>query len=529
MNQHALDMTTVPAEFPRTVLLGPYYILSWLYMPMMTYMRERWGTRFVILIPPNTDLEEQYRPYCGPEGIFIHVPGFEETANDKNIKQEDIAGIFEEARANEEHYSVHYTIDIYQQERSVASGFVSGTSKSPFISRNPLSFVGLARASNFYFRFYEELFARFNFDAALIFPRTAAEAVCATVATKHGVPVTYPCAARHKNLVYWAFGTYCDKSQHRMAYEAMGEGATLPDVELVPAGAPVSLDRRTVVQRHSWKGALKQTFALLKDHVAFLLLDLRKTQVRFDRWINSIRTLRTIWREQAHFQKFVRLCECDFGKITARPFVFFAFHMEPEFATQARCKEFNDQGAIVRQLALSLPAGMNLIIKEHAWFAGHRVSFYSDLVALPNVIMAHPGIQAVDLIPKAAAVVTLGGTVALEAALFGKPALIFADRSEVSLLPNVTVIRSLGDMPRILQKLKPLSVEEAANSNRAAKRLLSVIEAIGVEASPFFTKEKKLLDHTNVERATHLLLDVLRLIRSPKPEASRAERVVSTL
>jgi hypothetical protein len=302
--------------------------------------------------------------------------------------------------------------------------------------------------------------------------------------------------------------------QHRAVYEAIDENAGSPQAELVPAAAPASLDLKTINQRHSLVGGLRQTFALVKDHLAFLLIDLGKRRIRLDRWRNTARTLRTIWRERAHFKRFVQLCESDFAKITARPFVFFAFHMEPEFATQARCKEFNDQGAIVRQLALSLPAGMNLVIKEHSWFAGHRISFYEDLIALPNVIMAHPGIKGVDLVPKSTAVVTLAGTVALEAALLGKPALIFSERSEVSLLPSVTVVRSLGDLPAILQNLTPLTKEQAARSNSAARRLLSVIEAIGIDGTPFFTRENKPLDTVNAERASRLLIDVLRLIRS---------------
>ncbi len=57
---------------PRCVLLGPYFVLSWLYKPLMKVMRERWGTRFIILLPAGVHaLEAEYRPFCGPDDIFL--------------------------------------------------------------------------------------------------------------------------------------------------------------------------------------------------------------------------------------------------------------------------------------------------------------------------------------------------------------------------------------------------------------------------------------------------------------------------
>jgi hypothetical protein len=506
----SLNLQSKPV--PRTVVLGPYLVLNWLYMPLIRRMREQLGTRFIVLVPERTTLDQRFAPYCGQEDTFLPVPYFYGAAKPARTGESD-AEVFERARQIEQRYGISYALDIFQQERNIALSLMAGgTTRQAFQRDAAWSASAITHATNSYFEFYEKLFAEHDVDVAMVWPRSGGEAVCATVAAKKGVLVTYPYTAKHKHYAYWATGAYCGSIQHRLAYARIGDCELLPESEIAPPARPVYMEQSRIESRYSFGGILKQMAWMCMHRAEFLWLDIKARRLGRAKRLPFGRQVRELWAGWLYFRRFARRCERDFTKITARPFVLFALQNEPEFSVQGRCKEFNDQGAIARQLALSLPAGVNLVIKEHAWIGGRQLGFYENLLALPNVIMAHPGMRAIDLIPKAAAVASLAGTVTYEAALFGKPALIFSERSEFVFLPNVTHVRDLADLPRSIGGI--LSRDTAALSDaykRAAARLRKATEAIGFEATPLFYKDKSEAPAEVIDRAIVLLRDLVDL------------------
>ena len=348
---------------------------------------------------------------------------------------------FERASRNESRYGIRYTRDIYQQERDIARGLVAGASSQRHSFLDAGTLAGIV---NSYFGQFEAIFDRYQIDLVLVWPRTAKEAVCMAVAEMRGAVVTYPYTAKYKNFAYWADGAACGNLQYRTAYEAAGECDPPPQSELVSPGRPAHLEQHRMAARFSLRNAIKQTVYTIVDRILLMRIDWREGRLGRVNRLSLATVIGRIWSERLYFQRFAQLCEDDFEKLTAAPFLFFAFQNEPEFSVQMRCKEFNDQGAIVRQLALALPAGFDLIVKEHTFLGGHTIDFYRDLVSLPNIIMAHPGLRAIDLIPKASIVASLAGTVTLEAAFQGKPSLIFSDRSEFALLPSVRIVAQPG-------------------------------------------------------------------------------------
>jgi hypothetical protein len=523
-------------RIPRTVLVGHYNATYWLYKPLFTRMREKWGTRFVVLTPENSRLDLEYRPFCGDDAVFEPVPHFQamisRSASNGHADDADAIAI-ETARRNEADYGIRYMLDIYQQERDLARGLVSGTSQTPFGKANTPSNATLARAVNAYFKIYESIFDRHDIDLALVWPRTGNEAVCATVAEKRKIMVTYPYTAKYKNFAYWSDGRLCGNDQYLGAYEDAGECEALPRSEVVSPSRPAYLEQNQIDWRYSRANALKQTAWNLLDRVLLMRNDWREGQLgRVNRL--SLRTvIGRIWADSAYFRRFIALCEPKLEKLTQSPFVFFAFQNEPEFSVQMRCKEFNDQGAMIRQLALSLPVGVNLVIKEHTFLGGHSIDFYRNLVALPNVIMAHPGLRATELISKAIATASLAGTVTLEAAFQGKPALIFTERSEFALLPSVRVVSGMEELPKIIDELMKPDTQDGERFRRAAARLAKATEMIGFEARHYFTKDGSALEPYLVERALELLLGKFEnhqrgLARAAKP-ADRLSPVMPTV
>lgn len=146
-------------------------------------------------------------------------------------------------------------------------------------------------------------------------------------------------------------------------------------------------------------------------------------------------------------------------------YVFFPFHTEPEVSLLVYGRPYVNQLELIRMLAMSLPVDMQLVVKEHPWMVGKRsLAYYDKLLEIPRVCLADPKMEARALIRRASLVSVITGSVALEAAMLGKPVLTFGD-CPYNLLPP-TMVRRCED-PRSLQILvrdilRTYSYEEAA-------------------------------------------------------------------
>jgi len=110
------------------------------------------------------------------------------------------------------------------------------------------------------------------------------------------------------------------------------------------------------------------------------------------------------------------------------PFVLFALHLQPESSTLVRGQFFQDMLAVIRNLALSLPAGYKLYVKEHDVMFGQRpLSFFRELKRMSNVVRVSPYENGPELVRRAAAVATITGTIGWEAAWLGKPVIAFGN------------------------------------------------------------------------------------------------------
>jgi hypothetical protein len=108
------------------------------------------------------------------------------------------------------------------------------------------------------------------------------------------------------------------------------------------------------------------------------------------------------------------------------PFIYFPLHLDPESATMHLAPDHLNQLTVIEALAKRKPLHMNLIVKEHPVMFGHRPKeFYKRLQEFPGVYMVHPAMPSRLLIQRSAMIATITGTVAWEAILAKKPALVF--------------------------------------------------------------------------------------------------------
>ena len=116
------------------------------------------------------------------------------------------------------------------------------------------------------------------------------------------------------------------------------------------------------------------------------------------------------------------------GDLPKGPFAYFPLHFEPEAATQIAGHLHTNQVAVIEALTKSLPAEMDLVVKDHAIMLGRRpLSAYTRLKGIPGVVLASPFENSLSLIQRAALTCVITGTAAWEAMLLGRPAVFIGD------------------------------------------------------------------------------------------------------
>lgn len=96
---------------------------------------------------------------------------------------------------------------------------------------------------------------------------------------------------------------------------------------------------------------------------------------------------------------------------------------QPEATTTSAAQKYVDQWKIVEDLAVNAPSDINIVIKAHPFGYGWQgKDYYEKLLRLPNVFMAPIGYDGKELIKNAKAVITINGSIGLEAMTYDTPA-----------------------------------------------------------------------------------------------------------
>jgi hypothetical protein len=108
------------------------------------------------------------------------------------------------------------------------------------------------------------------------------------------------------------------------------------------------------------------------------------------------------------------------------PCVFLALHMEPEATIYMYSPRWRNQLEVCRLVAEALPIGFTLLVKENPKMVGKRpAGYYDQIRQFPNVRLVSIAVSSSKLIERSEAVVSLAGTVTVEARLRGKLAFCF--------------------------------------------------------------------------------------------------------
>jgi CDP-glycerol glycerophosphotransferase (TagB/SpsB family) len=113
---------------------------------------------------------------------------------------------------------------------------------------------------------------------------------------------------------------------------------------------------------------------------------------------------------------------------TDRPFVYFPLHVTDDYKIKRIIPHAVDQASLIEQVADALPAGYDVVIKEHPMSLGRNsVALLRRLRRRSNIRLVAPRTSTHELIKQSEAVAVISSTVGLEALLYDKPVLTMGD------------------------------------------------------------------------------------------------------
>ncbi|MGB0574746.1 MAG: hypothetical protein ACPGPC_01110 [Alphaproteobacteria bacterium] len=144
-------------------------------------------------------------------------------------------------------------------------------------------------------------------------------------------------------------------------------------------------------------------------------------------------------------------------------------------------RPYVNQIELLRAIALSLPADMVLVVKEHPWMVGKRsLSAYRKMLNIPRLRLAAPEITVRSLIENAALCCVHTGSSWWEAAVLKKPVLALGPVMG-KLLPEGTV-RRCHDFTMLPETIATL-LSTAKHQEKQLEDLVAAISACTISVN----------------------------------------------
>jgi len=135
-------------------------------------------------------------------------------------------------------------------------------------------------------------------------------------------------------------------------------------------------------------------------------------------------------------------------------FIYYPMAMDLERNQLVESPFFNNQTELIRHIVKSLPPGYVLYVKEAPGQQSRQwrsIKEYKDILAIPNVTFFHPSVKNTTFLKNCSLVITIGGTSAIEAAVYKKPSIVFSDKG-YCILPSVFRIKEIEMLPKLIKK-----------------------------------------------------------------------------
>lgn len=181
-----------------------------------------------------------------------------------------------------------------------------------------------------------------------------------------------------------------------------------------------------------------------------------------------INILKTKYRESFINRNFIR--EINHNE----PFIYFPLHQEPERSLLITAPFYTNELEVITNIVKSLPVGYKLYVKEHPAMKSREwrtLSFYKELMNLPNVVMIHPAVNPAELMKRCSLVITISGTASFESIFYQKPSIVMADTS-FSMLSSVHRLKTIEELPQAIRSSLEKKVNDSAELNEYIELVL---------------------------------------------------------
>jgi hypothetical protein len=482
----------MPANLPafRRIALCARAQSRFFMLALARRLKEQYGSEIHLYCNGAQQLEF-YRPFMS-EGLFATVTDSEiwmERCNDQGLDETEV---FERARTLEGRLNT--TINrLLVPSRHFGRGYMLGGYYHPRSHQSEkTSYVQVVHAYCAMLEFWEAELREKHITLCINGTPTAA-----LMTRLVGIPYRTLAGSRIRNLHAWAWNEF----QENPAFEKRWR--ELSDADGMDMSGPYDrhlVNRSFFQSRFSLLAALKGAARTTLQYAYWRIRGYDKARGYY--YWETVKFHFRIWRD---YRQYWKLARTRLDDLEGKRFVYFPLHIEPETALQGLSPEYFYQHALIAAVSRDLPAGVYLVVKEAVGAIGRRPdTFYKQIADLKNVILLDASEFGFDCARKADAVLTICGTVGLEAAALGTPVISFGQHNIYNFLPSVRIVTDESKLPEYLAEalFDPAIAERIA---REGRRLVRAITECSFDMAQYDYVRLNDFEMSSVEKAANAL------------------------
>ena len=366
--------------------------------------------------------------------VFKNIPKAKTIVfNDVKVPDMDDDTVIKESLRLEKLYEKKMSL-IMSEDRALGRGYLFNIMAAPFIKRSIWSHE--KKLKEIVSKILRDEIVYSDCDLVL---KVNSDSIIHSILSRRGGNILSLFSIKHGDKIYWCDDHYLFGSNFR--------DRILRNVnsnERIKSGnknIAYQIDERANIKNisanYSYSHAIKQSLLLVINEI--------KVTIRRSRKKNSyliLGWLPSIFRSPYNYNYLNKI-----GKnpedLSKYKIFFFPMHLEPEVALLSRSPEFSNSMELITWISKSLPADAILVCKEQPLTFGVRQKkYYSQVNMIGNVYWSNPNVHSWDWIKLSSAVVTITGTVGIEAIHHKKPVISFGAHQAINLLPTVRYVDS---------------------------------------------------------------------------------------
>lgn len=456
----------------RYLWITPDRQTAWIWKPLATHLARRTG-----LVPVMVVASEEDRRFYAKQGggardgeIVVREDYYSSVAEGRfaDVERTDVLA---KAEAYERAHGVSLMRSMILADRHLGRGFIPGGAGYPRsrISENGGHVTALAACLSA-IGFWERLAQ--SHPPGLVLSYGGGGGLVgkpyALLCRQRGIPLRILFPFRFGDLFFWGrdeFSAFPElEARYTSAADPSPEEVAATERQLLPSGLATNpVHRNRIARNLRWTTIARMLARIPVQRAYWALRGYRKGRIG----ARPLAQARNLLNARLNWDWLCRHALRDLSGLDGRRIVYFTLQQEPESSTLVMAPFATNQVAQLRELALSLPAGAILVVKEHIWaLYGRPRGFYEAIREIPNVVLVHPAASSLAIIRRAELVCVITSSAGYEAAVLGKPVIHLGHASSLFVLPHVSHMRGPVDFERV-REILALSAEPGASERRA--------------------------------------------------------------